>query len=166
MAKHCKYCCYISDYIDGELSARMADRLILHMETCGKCQDMLARFTGIGEDIGMLSGIEPSPDFNRRFWRMLDAKHEKGFQISFAWLFSGWRPALAAAALIMIVFGTVILHGNRFLSGNVPTDAPASEMTMAKNLDLFENYGMIENLSMLEHFDEISAAIPATGGNS
>ncbi|NOY68945.1 MAG: hypothetical protein GXP53_05555 [Deltaproteobacteria bacterium] len=166
MAKHCKYCRYISDYIDGELSVRMADRLILHMETCGRCREMLARFSGIDEDIGILSEIEPSPDFNRRFWRTLDGQRERGFQTSFAWLFSGWRPALAAAAAIMIVFGTVILHGNRFLSKNVTAGAPVSEMAMAKNLDLFENYDMIENLSMLEHFDEISAPISTTGENS
>jgi len=166
MVKHCKYCRYISDYIDGELPVRMADRLILHMESCGKCRDMLALFSGIDEDIGVLSGIEPSPDFNRRFWRTLDAKQEKESQISFGWFFSRWRPALAAAAVIMIVFGTVILHGNRFFSRDVPANIPASEMAMANNLDLFENYDMIDNLFLLEHFDEISAPISTMNGNS
>lgn len=166
MAKHCKFNRYISDYIDGELSARVADRLILHMEFCGNCRKLLESFSEITEDIRAVPGIEPSPDFNRRFWRTLDARREKGFQISFAWLFSGWKPALAAAAIIIIVFTTILLHGNRFLSGDVPAVAPASDIAMAKNLDLFEHYDIIENISMLEHFDEISAQISAVRGNS
>lgn len=162
MDKSCKYSPYISDHIDGELSARMAELLTRHMETCAGCRKMYARFSMIDKEINTISEIDPSPDFNRRFWRTLDAQRGKRFQFSFAGLFSGWRPALAAAAILMIVFGTVLLNGNRFLSKDIPTNNPIDEVLMTKNLDLFEDYDMIDNLPMLENFDAISAM----GGNS
>lgn len=162
MTKHCKYSPYVSDAIDGELSEKMKARLMRHMETCVDCRKMYERFAMIDKEIGTLCEIDPSMDFNRRFWRALDAQRGKKFRLSFAGLFSGWRPALATAAVLMIIFGTVMLHGNRFFNKDIPADNPASELVMAENLDLFEDYDMIDNLPMLEHFDEISAM----GGNS
>jgi|GEM_PF-6772584 len=158
MARKCKYRHYVSDAVDGELSEEMKARIMAHMELCEECRRLYKRFAHLDQEIAALPEIDPPPDFQLRLWQAIDGKGRKGFMHRFNGFFSGWRPALTAAALVFIfVIATIVLHGRQIAYKNVSEIVPANDFAVAQHLDLFEDYDIINNLPMLEHFDEISA---------
>ena len=89
-----------------ELGHRPSVQATAHMASCAACQKFQAERTSLREMVGNLEPVVAPPDFDMRLRARIAAeKYDKRQQPFFARLIS--TPALAAAALFVIVAGSV-----------------------------------------------------------
>ncbi len=147
----CKDETLLSALMDDELPPEHCAAVRRHLETCPACQ---RRYTALLRTDAMVKGmapLEPSPDFDRGFWRKIAELEDRGRgRARFRSWLAGWRPlfasGLAAAAAAVIFIYSAQDRG--------PTP---EEVFIAQHMDLLENYDVIEHLDMLEQFDAIEA---------
>jgi anti-sigma factor RsiW len=148
-----KYCINendISAYIDKALSEKEMVRLRDHFQQCNLCRDKLAVLKRNDTLIHDLPAAEPSAGFDAGFWQKvaeLDQK-QKHRRRMIPFIF-GWKPVLAVAATVMVVFGSVVLY-------QFNTRPSVEEMFIAEHMDLFGNLELIEQLELYENWDLIS----------
>ena len=120
-----------------ELGHRPSVRAAAHMAACPACQNFQAERTSLRELVGSLEPVVAPPDFDMRLRARLAAeKYDKRRQPFFARVIS--TPALAAAALFVIVAGSVVWISRRpsapialpnkpeIAGNNVESKAPAT----------------------------------------
>ena len=89
-----------------ELGHRPSSQASAHLIACPACQEFQAERTSLRELVGSLEPVVAPPDFDMRLRARIAAeKYDKRSQPFFARLIS--TPALAAAALFVIVAGSV-----------------------------------------------------------
>jgi len=145
----CKDANLLSALMDDELPPEDSAAVRRHLETCPGCRDRYAALMRTDATIKGMAALEPSPDFDRTFWRKVADLEDRGK--SRAWLRSwltGWRPLLAsglaaAAAAVILIY-----------SGQVGGPTP-EEVFIAQNMELLENYDVLEHLDMLEQLDAV-----------
>jgi hypothetical protein len=102
-----------------------------HMVACRACQEFHAERTSLRELVGGLEPIIAPPDFDMRLRARIAAeKYDKRRQPFFARLIS--TPALAAAALFVIVAGSVYWISRRPVT---PTVTPTNQAVATNKAD-------------------------------
>ena len=146
----------ISAFMDGELSHKDKQLVDRHLKDCAGCRKEYDALKSVDNLLCSINPIEPSSDFNRRFWKEVDTQAAKKTPWSmfkdFSW---GWHPSLvSAAAALLIVAGSFVAYRSmtpgRDSSGLGPT-----EQLIAQNMTFYSDYEIIENLELLEHWEEI-----------
>ncbi len=95
-----------------ELGHRPSVQTTTHLAACVACQQFQAERTSLRELVGSLEPVVAPPDFDLRLHARIAAeKYDKRRQPFFARLIS--TPALAAAALFVIVAGSVVWISRR-----------------------------------------------------
>lgn len=111
-----------------ELGHRPSVQATAHVAACSACRNFQAERTSLRELVGSLEPVVAPPDFDMRLRARIAAeKYDKRRQPFFARLIS--TPALAAAALFVIVAGSVFWISRR---PSAPI-APPSKPEIAKN---------------------------------
>ena len=147
----CKDESLISALIDGELPQGLEEAICRHMEDCPKCRQRFEDLNKTDEMIRDMETMEPSADFERTFWRKVDALEDhKKVSSRLISLLTGRRPLLVAGAIaaFMAIFFIYTVHHGRLTS---------EEIFIAQNMELLQDYDLIENLEMLEQWDIIEA---------
>jgi len=115
-----------------ELGHRPSVQATAHMAACVACQEFQAERTSLRELVGSLEPVVAPPDFDMRLRARLAAeKYDKRTQPFFARLIS--TPALAAAALFVIVAGSVFWISRRPATPVAPPSAPAVAVKSTEN---------------------------------
>jgi len=83
-------------YQDGELSAENEKAVKIHLEGCEVCREEEQLLSASWEMLGELKSIEPSPDFQSRFWARVRKEETKQ---------NGWRTWLNWQVLRPTAFG-------------------------------------------------------------
>jgi predicted anti-sigma-YlaC factor YlaD len=142
--------------LDGELSQKEKQLVSRHLKDCAVCRKEYEVLKSLDNLLCGFNPIEPSSDFNQRFWKKVDARAAKKTPWSmlkgFSW---GWHPSLVSAAAVML-----IVSGSFFFYRFVPTTHNSSvpdpmDQLIAQNMTLYSDYEIIENLDLLENWDEI-----------
>jgi hypothetical protein len=106
-----------------ELGHRPSVQATTHMAACVACQQFQAERTSLRELVGSLEPVVAPPDFDMRLRARIAAeKYDNRRQPFFARLVS--TPALAAAALFVIVAGSVFWISRRTPTPVVPSATP------------------------------------------
>jgi hypothetical protein len=107
-----------------EVGHRPSVAAAAHMAGCSACQKFQAERTSLRELVGSLEPVVAPPDFDMRLRARIAAeKYDKRQQPFFARLIS--TPALAAAALFVLVAGSVFWISRRTPAPVVPPRTPA-----------------------------------------
>ena len=149
MNNPCNQSKLLSVYLDGELTQAQSDTLKAHLDACPECQRTLATLRDNDARIRDLPALEPSADFDRTFWKKVDALNE---ETRWSWrqnLFRGWRPVWAGAMTGLAV--AVMIY---FKSTDPMTP---EEVFIAEHMEFLEDYDLIGQLEMLEHLEAINA---------
>ena len=98
----------IDTYVDGELPQAEERTLREHLRSCAACsQEALGRMELKRTVHAAAKRYSPSEEFRARIARQ--AASTKPPVSGWAWM-RGWRPRLAAVAVILVAFGISILH--------------------------------------------------------
>jgi anti-sigma factor RsiW len=154
--KPCHVTEMISAFMDGELSDNDKQIVDQHLKDCAVCRKEYAALKSVDHLLCEINPIEPSSDFNRRFWKEVDAQAAKKTPWSifkdFSW---GRHPSLvSAAAALLIVTGSFMAY--RSMTPELDSSGldPTAQL-IAQNMMLFSDYEIIENLDLLENWEEI-----------
>ncbi len=101
----------MAEYVQGDLSTAGADSIRRHIESCPACSREHEAFVKSWELLDDWKDVEPSSDFNARFWSLADAQENAGmvkhpspmekFLSSFLSLFTFRVPAWSVAVLLI-----------------------------------------------------------------
>ncbi len=147
-------------YLDRELSADDRRLVAEHLRTCPQCLAEARAIEKSWEVLGELDEIKPDPQYIARFWRALDTQmpwYEKMLRdVHNVFLQRRWVPALAGAAVIVLVGGMVtfqFLHRPETVP--VLAELNAAELEMVSNFDLAEDYEIIQDMEFFSDFEVI-----------
>jgi len=150
MSNPCQRSEQLSAYLDGALPQSQSDDVKAHLETCPECRKALEAFRSTDRLIRNLPALEPSADFDRTFWRKVDAMGKEGQPTTwFRQMLSGWRPVWAGALAGLAV--AVVTYFN------TADPLTPEEVFIAEHMELLEEYDLIGQLEMLEHLDAFDA---------
>ena len=149
MNNQCHHDHLLSAFLDGELDEVERSRLQRHLAECSACHQRMESLAQIDAMVKGLPQIEPSAQFDQRFWSKVDAlPTPRQKQMGWRQLFSGWRPVAAGALASGLIAALLFYSGmNRHLS--------PEEIFLAENAELLEEYELIDKLDILEHWDAI-----------
>ena len=146
----------LTAWIDGELSARRAERVGRHLASCGACaseaeslRDAIAHQRSLLE---RLAAVDVSPALSRRVLREIAEESEE--PRSWLWLFRPVAVAAATAAVAMLGLFTVV-GGPRAVLIPLGVEPPPPAVT--RTTDLYKDYPIIEKLDALENFDTVES---------
>jgi anti-sigma factor RsiW len=148
MQSNCRFEKYISPYIDGELGPQQTADIRVHLNSCTVCHALYRKYAGADERLRSLESIPVSSEFDRAFWRKADQQDQRRRRFGLGW---GFRPALAAAATLLLVAGLLFLPSDTRKAG-----LSAEQVVIAENLDFFSDYEVVRHLDLLENWDEIN----------
>jgi anti-sigma factor RsiW len=139
-------------YLDGELGPAERTELEAHLATCPVCPGILEAERRLSGALGALPGLEPSGDFEARFWARV-AREQEAPGRGFAGLFSR-RLVLAlggvsAAALALVIALRV---------GPRPRSEPEPDLQIVANSEDYElledpDLDVIAVVDLLESWD-------------
>jgi anti-sigma factor RsiW len=96
-------------YLDGELDPRTSEVLQAHLPGCGACSAALGRRECLEHGLRSLPPVEPSPQFEARFWARLaraeerPSWRERWFRVPrLAWVAGGAALVLGLALLVSL----------------------------------------------------------------
>lgn len=142
----------LSAWMDGALSADQAAEVGRHLDQCPACRKEHAALAAVDRLLKEVPEISPSPDFSRNFWKKLDAAQSRRGRITrfFETFFNSWRPALAAAAaLVVLGAGSVLLYR----AGEKKNDSAMP--VIAENMQFYADYELLENLELFENWEAV-----------
>jgi anti-sigma factor RsiW len=134
----------IGAYLDGELPAEAVATLEAHLPGCEDCGAALATQRGIDRRVAELPRVEPTPQFEARFWARLARARE-------APPARGWRarfPGLALAAAGVAALLWLVTPGDLSL--------PERDWEIVAEAERFELL-MDEDLEVLWELEELEA---------
>lgn len=151
MKKICRDEALLSAFIDGELDDARMLQVRSHIDSCTPCREKLDALLATDKMIQEVDDVEPSADFNHKFWRNISELKQHSAPFAWKqWLQPGWRPAMAVGLAAGIVFGIMMLTGPA-------QDVSPEEMFLADNIEFLEAYDVIRHLDILENWDALEA---------
>lgn len=149
MKRKCSYQHFLSALIDNELPEYRAKEILEHIETCERCRNEVALMRQIENTMKDVPEIEPSTDFERSFWKKIDAIEDKKKRWSISNLsFLNYRPYAAATLMALLIAGFVFFYKSNQMS-------KAEEIIIAEHLELLKDFQTIEHMDLLENWEEI-----------
>jgi len=146
----------LTAWVDGELSARRAERVRRHLASCSACaaeaeglRDVIAQQRRL---LTRLAAVEVSPTLSRRLLR--EIAQESAAPRGWLWLFRPVAVAAATAAVGVVGLFT-IAGGPRAVLIPLGVEPPPPAVT--RTTDLFKDYPIIEKLDALENFDTVES---------
>jgi len=135
--------------MDNELPEYRAKEILKHIETCERCRNETALMRQIENTMKDVPEIEPSLDFDRSFWKKIDAieNNKKRWSISNRSFFN-YRPYAAATLMAMLIAGFVFFYKSHQMS-------KAEEIIIAEHMELLKDFQTIEHMDLLENWEEI-----------
>ena len=135
----------ISAYLDGELSPSSRAKFDAHLPGCDACGSGLAAQRTLGATLVALPRVEPSPQFEARFWARLARDDRRP-----AWRLRRLAPLAwgVGAALVVALAISIPSRG--------PEIAPADwDLVVDADFELFaaEDQDLIAALDVLEAWD-------------
>lgn len=153
MTNNCPNEKQVSAYADGELGVKDTARIKTHLVNCGNCRQELASYRNVDRMIHDLPEIEVTASFDRAFRERLEtAKGRPQLIQSLKDLFTGWRPAWAAAAAMCLVMGIF------FYSGHDREVLNPEDIIIVENMEFFQNFDFLQKMELLENWDAESMA--------
>lgn len=142
-------------WVDGALPTRRARQLARHLDACQQCASEGASVRASARQqqtlLRSLTGAETVDvdDLWRRMRLRLAAEPEPARRsLSLRWL---WRPALAFAVTLAVVWGGVTTLGDHDAL-LISTGVKSPPKKLEEKPDLFKEYAVIEELEVLERF--------------
>lgn len=109
-----KYQKLLSDYYNGEISEKNANKLKQHLETCSKCKETLEFYKILDQEIKAVSVFEPSPEYWNHYWPRLKKNIKEDLAVKHVIPFKkvNWKWSLAGIAItaLLVIILTVFLH--------------------------------------------------------
>ncbi len=148
--KHaCSYQPFLSAFIDNELPEQRAKEIQEHIQTCETCRNETALIRQIENSMKNFPEIEPSADFERSFWKKINAVEDEKKRWSISNLFFlKSRPYAAATLIAMLIAGFAFFY-------KAPPISKAEEIIIAEHLELLKDFPIIDHMDFLEDWDEI-----------
>jgi anti-sigma factor RsiW len=152
MNNKCPFSEKLSLYIDGELTNEGSERIRRHLQACSACENELNRFQSVNQMVEEIKNIEPSPNFERAFWKKINSLKEKKKKRWSLKDFGLWRlrPILAGATVVATIAMAAILYVEKGASKWNPV-----ELAIAKDLQFYSDLDMVSQLDLLENWDGI-----------
>jgi hypothetical protein len=92
-------------YVNGNVSQPDRETVDQHLKTCSRCRAEVAQFNAIRNALHDYTKLEPPGDAGlKRLFN--DVRHNKRSKMPGFW----WRPALATAAVVILVQGALLTH--------------------------------------------------------
>ena len=140
----------LSAFVDNELSDHKAREVRQHLEACPECQHKYQEICKINALLGSMSEIEPSSEFDRKFWQKIADQEARQEQKYGQWFrFIRLRPVftagLAASLSLVLVLGIFQYHSHKSIS--------QEEIFMAENIELLRDFELIHHLDLLEYWE-------------
>ncbi len=138
----------ISDYVDGGLDARTAERLERHLATCAACRELVRDFRGMAEAASRLPVAEPGKDVWTKIKARVSALETSPASLpgaapirrpALGWSAATWKFAGVAAAALLLVAAGIFLGVRTERKGAPASLADRERYTLAK-LDEAERY--------------------------
>lgn len=146
---------HLVSYLDKELEANIKDEVEKHLESCNECSAHFKEIKKSFEMVGDFGEIEPSADFDKKFFAKLDALKEEKKEFDVHGLLEkikdflfGYRriPAYAVSAVVVLLLAFVFM--NKFVM-------EPREMEVANLYELLSNYEVINDIELIENLDVI-----------
>ncbi|HKA23412.1 MAG TPA: zf-HC2 domain-containing protein [Candidatus Eisenbacteria bacterium] len=119
---------------EDELTLVEREALESHMAACTACRVAYDEFVRVMEAVQGLPRAEAAADFADGVWSRIRAvessSSRRGRVLSIGWSWASFRPALAAAACLVVVGGAVAYWQAHNTSSQAPTVATPSPATM------------------------------------
>lgn len=112
----------------SELNQRLTDQALAHMESCMPCREFHDERARLRELVGSLEPVVAPGDFDVRLRARIAAERQRNARGSFFTRFAVGTPAIAVAALLVVLVGTIVWFAQR---GRNPEPAVASVPTSA-----------------------------------
>ncbi len=141
----------IGAYLDGELPAEAAATLEAHLPGCEDCGAALAAQRGIDRGLAELPRIEPTPQFEARFWARLARANTAAPARSRR----AWFPELALAAAGVAALLWLVSQGDPSLperDWEIVAEAERFELLMDEDLEVLWD---VEELEAWDGSEEI-----------
>ena len=158
------------EYIQGELKSDIQTRVQSHLNACPGCRKEFLLMEETWRMLGEIEDIEPAPGYISRFWADVESRrpwYEQILQRTKEIVFQRpWVPALATAAVILIVAGVTLLDQSRYPESETAFVAAFKDVDpdMVKHIDIIENLELIQDidfytdLEIIENLDESEAS--------
>jgi anti-sigma factor RsiW len=130
-------------YIDGRLKANEHAEMEKHLAACAACSLRVNEFRAVGDLLGELPMIEPSPAFDVRVRALVAAEPVK--QSWWAWLKPSARPVFAAAMLVVAMV---------WLGGRTPQ--PSTNVAVNDTQQIEQDLPVLENYDVLSSFEPLA----------
>ena len=115
---------------EDELTLVEREALESHMESCTACRVAYDEFVRVMEAVQGLPKMEAGPEFAQGVWSRIRAA-DSPRRVRFAWSWASFRPALAAAACLVVVGGVVAYMQNQGGPRSVANPSPVTEQRQA-----------------------------------
>jgi len=149
MKPKCSYQPFLSEFMDNELPEQRTKEIREHIQTCEPCRNETALIRQIEDSMKDLPEIEPSTDFDRSFWKKINAIEDKKKRWSISNLsFFNYRPYAAATLIAMLIAGFAFFYKAHKIS-------KAEEIIIAEHLELLKDFQTINHMDLLENWEEI-----------
>ena len=131
----------LSALADGALSALERERILRHLETCGRCRDQAEWLSRVSEFLGQARADEPAipPFFLARVSQRIRAQEKRN-------LWSGWRlprvliPVGSIALFLIAVAGGSYLGATAFMHRSNPVTTSESQVASYLGADVLSDY--------------------------
>jgi len=135
----------IGAYLDGELAGAERSALEAHLPDCPSCQVALAAQRRLDAALTELPQLDPSPQFEARFWARLarngSTAGAAGWRSRWRWLQGGVAAAAVAALALLLWSGSPEVPGEDW---EIVSDPERFELLASEDLDLLAELEWLE----------------------
>jgi anti-sigma factor RsiW len=148
----------ILGYVDGRLKDSERAEAEKHFAACAACRVRVNEFRAVGELLGELPMVEPSPAFDVRVRARMTAEPVR--QSWWAWLRPSPRIALAASLLLL----AILWIGQRSQQiAPLPISPEEADASMMQDISVMEDHDTLANFEPLK---ELPPPVDATADSA
>jgi hypothetical protein len=100
----------IEDYFSGELSGEESKKLLLKVEDSDELREHFEDSSKLWNYMASVETIEPSPDFIRRFWKIVSSNEEKNNRSFFKFNFMNLKWKFVYSLAVFLLLSTIIVN--------------------------------------------------------